>query len=271
MVTLEVKEDSGYIPGFVDSLVGAMPGTTIDAPVKFPDDYHAKDLAGKDVIFTFTIHYIEGKPELTDDFVTEYTEGEFTTAQAYKDNLRAEMQQEAYDIVLRMAFWSKICENAAMKQVHEDAVMYYYSYYYEAYSYYAAYSGMSLDMFLAYYVGTSLDAIFNSCLNIVKEEMVYYAIFAAGEYTYTEEEYQRGLELYTDENLASLNELMVQAGKEEYTREGAMEYFDEKERQTIVLQVLEEIAYNDLIQDYTIEITPATKDDTTQDDSAQDK
>ena len=267
--TIEVTEKNGYIPGFVDSLVGAMPGTTIDAPVKFQDDYHAKALAGKDVIFTFTIHYIVGNPQLTDDFVATYTEGKFTTAADYKADLKAQMQTDAYDLAVRMAFWSKISENAALKKDHEDAIMYYYGYYYDMYSYYAAYYGMTIDIYLMY-MQISLNGIFEACRNIFKDEMVYYAVFAAENYTYTDEQYQRALELYTDENLEKLNEMMTAAGKEAYTREGAMEYFDKEEKQTIVLQTLEEIAYNTLIEGYTIEVTPA-EDNKTESGSAQDK
>jgi trigger factor len=259
-VTVEVKEKNNYIPGFVEGLVGLVPGQTADVPMKFPDDYHAKDLAGQEVVFTFTVHYIIGHPELTDDFVTEYTEGEFTTAQAYKDDMKADMEQQAYDATVRMAFWRKITENAAVKKYPEDAVMYYYSYYYGMYSYYATQSGVPLELYLLYY-NISLDSLFNACCGAVKEEMVYYAIFAAEGYEYTEEQYQRALELYTETNIEQLNEFMTSSGKDAYTYEEAKAYFDKEEHDLLVLQTLEEIAYNDLIEGYTIVIEPAKEDD----------
>lgn len=261
--TIAVKKENGYIPGFIEGLVGVTPGVATDVPMKFPDDYHAKDLAGQDVVFTFTVHYIVGDPKLTDDFVADYTEGEFTTAQAFKDNLKAELGQEAYDAAVRMAFWAKIANNAAAKKYPEDAVMYYYSYYYEGYNYYATSAGISLDIFLMYYVGTTIDNLFNSCCEIVKEDMVYYAVFAAEGYEYTEEQYQRALELYTETNFKRLNEIMVAAGKDAYTYEQAKEYFDKEEHDLLVLQTLEEIAYNDLIEGYTIVIEPAKNDSQT--------
>jgi trigger factor len=262
--TIDVKKENGYIPGFVEGLVGVMPGVATDVPMKFPDDYHAKDLAGKEVVFTFTVHYIVGHPELTDDFVAEYTEGAFTTAQAYRDNLKAEMNQEAYDTALRMAFWEKITENAAVKKYPEDAVLYYYSYYYDMYSYYAAMYGLTLDVYLMY-MGSSVDGLFNACCGIVKEELVYYAIFAAENYQYTDEEYQKALDTYTKANMDRLNEIMTSSGKDAYTYEGAKEYFDKEERETLILQTLEEIAYNDLIKNFTVVVNPAKKDETTED------
>lgn len=262
--TIAVEEKNGYIPGFVEGLVGVTPGVATDVPMKFPDDYHAKDLAGKEVVFTFTVHYIVGKPELTDDFVADYTEGEFTTAQAYKENLKAEMSQEAYDAAVRMAFWGKITENAAAKQYPEDAVMYYYSYYYQMYSYYASMYGLTIDIYLMY-MGSSVDALFEACCGVVKEDMVYYAVFAAERYEYTQEQYDRSLELYTETNFERLNEIMTSSGKEAYTYEEAKAYFNEEEHDLLVLQTLEEIAYNDLIKGYTIVVEPAKDDNKTED------
>lgn len=265
-VTIEVEEENTYIPGFVEGLIGAEIGVPKDASMKFPDDYHAKDLAGQEVVFTFTVHKIESVPQLTDEFVADYTEGEFATVETYRENLKAEMNQEAYNAALRMAFWAKITENAAAQKYPEDAVMYYYGYYYEMYSYYAAMYGMALDIFLMYYVGTSLDNLFNACCGIVKEELVYYAVFAAEGYEYTDEQYQEALDAYTEANIERLNEIMTSSGKEAYTYEGAREYFDKEERDTIILQTLEEIAYNDLVKDYTIVVNPAKKDETTEGD-----
>ncbi len=68
-------DNTSYIPGFVDGLVGAEVGTEIDCPVTFPEDYHATDLAGKDAVFTFTVHSIQKEitvEEMDDAFVKEY-------------------------------------------------------------------------------------------------------------------------------------------------------------------------------------------------------
>lgn len=44
-----------FIPGFEDQLIGAKAGDKIDVKVKFPENYHAKDLAGKDSVFVVTV------------------------------------------------------------------------------------------------------------------------------------------------------------------------------------------------------------------------
>lgn len=44
-----------FIPGFEDQLIGAEVGAKVDVKVKFPENYHAKDLAGKDAVFAVTV------------------------------------------------------------------------------------------------------------------------------------------------------------------------------------------------------------------------
>ena len=65
---------TSYIDGFTDGLVGASVGDEIDCDVTFPDDYQNTDLAGKAVVFTFTINSIQKEitqDQMTDDFVSE--------------------------------------------------------------------------------------------------------------------------------------------------------------------------------------------------------
>ena len=59
-----------FIPGFEDQLINAKAGDKIDVKVKFPDNYHAKDLAGKDAVFAVEVKEIrEPKAiEVNDEF-----------------------------------------------------------------------------------------------------------------------------------------------------------------------------------------------------------
>lgn len=50
---------TGYIDGFTDALKGASVGDVIDADVTFPENYGNADLAGKEVVFTFTVNSIQ--------------------------------------------------------------------------------------------------------------------------------------------------------------------------------------------------------------------
>jgi trigger factor len=59
-----------FIPGFEDGLIGAKPGTTVDVPVSFPEDYPAAHLAGKKSVFEVTIHELRepGEVKIDDEF-----------------------------------------------------------------------------------------------------------------------------------------------------------------------------------------------------------
>ena len=47
-----------FIPGFEDQLVGAKPGDEVVVKVKFPEEYQAKDLAGKDAEFATKVQEV---------------------------------------------------------------------------------------------------------------------------------------------------------------------------------------------------------------------
>ena len=48
----KLKLGSGqFIPGFEDGVVGHEPGDKFDLKLKFPEDYHSKELAGANVVF----------------------------------------------------------------------------------------------------------------------------------------------------------------------------------------------------------------------------
>lgn len=73
-----------FIPGFEDQLIGAEVGKEVIVKVKFPEDYHADDLKGKDAEFKCTVKEVKEKelPELDDEFAAEVSE--YDTFDEYK-------------------------------------------------------------------------------------------------------------------------------------------------------------------------------------------
>lgn len=65
-----------FIPGFEEQLVGKKIDEECDVNVTFPEDYHAKELAGKPAVFKCKIHEIQKKelPELNDDFAKDVSD-----------------------------------------------------------------------------------------------------------------------------------------------------------------------------------------------------
>ena len=84
-----------FIPGFEDQIVGHKTGEEFDINVKFPEDYHATELAGKDAVFKIKLHEIKIKelPEVDDDFVKDVSD--FDTVDAYKADIRTKLTEAA--------------------------------------------------------------------------------------------------------------------------------------------------------------------------------
>ena len=90
----ELELGSGtFIPGFEEQIVGKEIGETFDVNVTFPEKYQAKELEGKDAVFTVTLKAIskEELPEINDDFVMDISE--FDSLDEYKDHIREELSE----------------------------------------------------------------------------------------------------------------------------------------------------------------------------------
>lgn len=83
-----------FIPGFEEQLVGAEAEKEVEVSVTFPEDYHAKELKGKDAVFKCTVHEIKMKelPEIDDEFAAEVSE--FDTLDEYKADLKAKIKEQ---------------------------------------------------------------------------------------------------------------------------------------------------------------------------------
>ena len=92
--SLELGSGS-FIPGFEDQLIGHNADEDVDVNVTFPEDYHAKNLAGKDALFKVKMHEIKEKqlPELDDDFAKDVDEDVDTLAEL-KEKTKKQLQEE---------------------------------------------------------------------------------------------------------------------------------------------------------------------------------
>ena len=82
-----------FIDNFEDQLVGMKKGEIRTISVKFPDDYFAEDLKGKQAEFEVTLHEVEEKilPELNDEFASNVSE--FETFEEYKADIKRHMEE----------------------------------------------------------------------------------------------------------------------------------------------------------------------------------
>jgi len=84
-----------FIPGFEEQLIGANIGDHVHVNVTFPEVYHSEELAGKDAIFHVSVNDIKFKelPVIDDEFAKDVSE--FDSLEAYKANMKAELEVSA--------------------------------------------------------------------------------------------------------------------------------------------------------------------------------
>ena len=106
-----------FIPGFEDQLVGANTGDHVEVKVTFPEEYQAKELAGKEAVFQCDVKKVEAKelPELDDDFAQDASE--FDTLAEYKEDIKKNLTEKKE----KEARAAK--ENAAVDKAIENAQM----------------------------------------------------------------------------------------------------------------------------------------------------
>ncbi|MCI5764034.1 trigger factor [Actinobacillus porcinus] len=106
------------IPGFEDGIVGKKAGEQFDINVKFPEEYHAENLKGKDAKFAITLKKVENQvlPELTDEFVAKFGPNTKTVA-----DLRAEIQKNM-ERELKNALVSRVKQQVIDGLIAENAI-----------------------------------------------------------------------------------------------------------------------------------------------------
>ncbi len=100
-----------FIPGFEDQIVGKNIGDEFDVNVTFPEEYGAKELAGKEAVFKVKLHEIKVKelPAVDDEFAKDVSE--FDTLK----ELKADLKKKATERKKKVA--EEATENALVQQI----------------------------------------------------------------------------------------------------------------------------------------------------------
>ncbi len=161
----------GYIPGFEDGFIGMAVGETKDVPITFPENYGNTELAGKDVVFTFTVNEILGTivypEELTDEIVqTIFYDGSYTTAAECRDLIK--------ELMTENNVWNFVTENYYITSVPADTVYRYYNESMASQEQTAAQYGMSVEDLLTIY-GMTVDDLKQNVI----EDAAYTAVLSS--------------------------------------------------------------------------------------------
>lgn len=106
-----------FIDTFEEQLIGKSAGEEVMVNVTFPEEYHAKELAGKEAVFQVKINEIKTKelPELDDEFAQDVSE--FDTLAEYKESVKKKLEER------KKAESERAREDEAIQAVIEKAEM----------------------------------------------------------------------------------------------------------------------------------------------------
>ena len=215
-----------FIPGFEEKLVGAEIGKEVEVNVTFPEEYHAKELAGKPAVFKCTVKEIKVKelPELDDDFAQDVSD--FDTLEEYKADVRkkveekkaAEAKAKKEDAVIE-----KIIEGATM-EVPDAMVETQAERMVDEFAQRLQMQGLSMDQYLQFTGGNVQAMVEQSkpqALKRIQSRLVLEAVAAAENLTASDEELDAELgrmaeqykmeteklkEMFTEEDLKGVRE-----------------------------------------------------------------
>lgn len=236
-----------FIEGFETGLIGVMPGETVDLNLTFPEEYHAAELAGADVVFTVTVHEIQEStdyasvtPELLSLMGSSYTSKEEIWADAAKSV--EENAQASYESNIANAIMESLLEQSSFTSVPQhlvDEEVQNYNIYMETLC--LNYYGVDVETFVTSFYGITMDEydtqMKQMCEDTVKQYLIMEAVARA-----------EGIEV-TDE---MMNEKAA-AEAAEYQYESAEALIEEVGRTTYRMYLLQDMVMEKLMDKVTVE------------------
>ena len=188
-----------FIPGFEEQVIGMNISDEKDINVKFPEEYHAAELKGKDAVFAIKLHEIKKKelPEINDEFIKDAVGSE--SVDAYKAETKARMEKANADraereledeIVKKVSETSDVEIPDAMIESQIDRMV-------QDMEYRLSYQGLKLADYLKY-IGKSMEDFRKDykeqAAELVKSQLVIEAIIEKEEITATDEDVEKRVE-----------------------------------------------------------------------------
>lgn len=235
--SFELTIGSGqFIPGFEEQLIGMKIGEKRDINVKFPDEYHAENLKGKDAVFSVDLISIKTKvlPDLDDEFAKDVSE--FETLEDYKKDLKekvAKHKEEHAKAERETQAIDKLIENVNV-EIPDGMIDSQVDQTLEQFSANLSYQGLTIEKYCEY-VGTSVEDFKKTMVpNAIKDIKFKLALEAIAK--------EEKIEVKDDEIDAKIDELVAQYGKDGVSdlkkNENARNYMKEKLEQEKTLAIV---------------------------------
>ncbi len=225
-----------FIDTFEDQIVGKNPDEAFDVNVTFPENYHAKELAGKPAVFKVVLKKIQKKelPALDDDYAKDYSE--FDTIAEYKEDLQkkllANKQKEADDKRAKALISAAVANAemdipAAMIDDRADSMI-------QNFANNLRYQGISIEQYMSM-TGSNMAAmranVRPDAEKAIKEALVLEAIAKAENLEVTDEDFdaevQKMADMYkmeADKLKANISDAEKEGMKEEMKTQKAVEW-----------------------------------------------
>ena len=216
---VSITENSGYIPGFAEGFIGHKVGEEFSFDVTFPEDYGNSDLAGVTVTFKCSINGIfDGTDTVSptlEEFVADYTD--FESVDEFNENYRAYINAQLYNKAMSTVYenlWQQIVEGTTCHRLPEEEVDRIYKMHVESYKQYAEMYGVDYETFLSRYVGIDDLGLREMSKAYVQEDMTLYQLVKELGVEVTEEELNKGCELYAAQYGVTVEEFLAHYDKE---------------------------------------------------------
>ena len=212
-----------FIDTFEQQLIGKNVGDQVEVNVTFPEEYQAKELAGKPALFKVAIKELKVKelPELDDDFAQDVSE--FDTLDEYKEHIKAtikENKEKELKTAKENEIVDKIIEGATM-DIPEPMIDAQVNQMAEDFAQRMKYQGLSIEQYFQF---TGMDgrkfieSLRPQAVKRIQSRLVLEAIAKAENIEVTEEELQKELadmaSMYQME-VDKINELIGDKEKEQ--------------------------------------------------------
>ena len=212
-----------FIDNFEEQLIGKKAGEEVDVNVTFPEEYHAKELAGKPALFKVSVKEVKEKqlPELDDEFASEVSD--FETLAEYKEDIRKKLGEKKEEDAKRAK------EDAAVEAVIAQAQMEIPDAMVETqqrqmlddFAQRLQMQGMSLDLYCQYTGQTQasmLESVKPQALKRIQSRLVLEAVAAAEGIVASEEDYENEVKRMADNykmEADKVKEIMGESGKKQ--------------------------------------------------------
>lgn len=181
-----------FIDGFEDGIVGMEIGEERDLNLKFPDEYHSADLAGKEVVFKVKLNSLASaeNSKVDDDLAKRVLEDDSATLAMLKEEVQKDLELQAeYDYYVNAG--AEVLANlVAVSEitVDPDAAEQMFHQMTTTYQAQATMYGFAYEDFLSYFLGMTPDDLEMYAESIVKQEMVLNELVAKENLSATDEQ-----------------------------------------------------------------------------------